>query len=65
MGKESEENGDNLDWLDLETTFPPGSVVLLKPTVLRRGFGLLRDERTVLSKFWRRVLGALGCAVLR
>lgn len=62
VGQESEENGDNLDWLD---PFPPGSVVLFKPTVLRLGFGLLRDKRNVLSQFWRRMLGALGCTVLR
>lgn len=55
--EEGEENGDRLDWFD---PFSPDLVVLFKPVVLRLGLGLSGDEGSVLSRFRRRMLGALG-----
>lgn len=62
VGKEGEDNGDQLDWFD---PFPPWLVILFKPVFLRLGLGLLGDERNTLSEFWRTMLGCSGCTMLR
>lgn len=46
-------------YIDL-TLFPPGLVILFKPMILQLGLGLPGDERSVLSKFWKRMLGYSG-----